>query len=94
MSKTTKQTQNSKLEDYEQLGRIVASVYESGYLDKKTMYRTSFLKGLIQGLGGAVGATVLVALLIWVLSLFSQIPLLGRITDTFRTTIQNTQKIN
>ncbi|MBP7767381.1 hypothetical protein KA068_02585 [Candidatus Saccharibacteria bacterium] len=92
MPKTQKNSNNRQT--HEQLGKLVASIYESGYLDKKTMYKTSFLKGLVQGLGGAIGATVLVALLVWILSLFSQIPLLGRLTDTFRTTIESTQKIN
>lgn len=90
MQKTQKKSSTNKT--HEQLGKLVANIYESGYLDKKTMYRTSFLKGLVQGLGGAIGATVLVAFIVWVLSLFSQIPLLGRLTDTFRSTIESTQK--
>ncbi len=94
MPQPPKKTKNSTLKtpkDYEQLGRIVASVYESGYLDRNVMYKTSFVKGLLQGLGGAIGATVLVAVLIWVLSLFSQVPLLGRLTDSFKDTVESSQ---
>ncbi|MDQ3065413.1 MAG: DUF5665 domain-containing protein [bacterium] len=58
---------------YENLGRVVASVYETGYLDAAKSYKMSFIKGLFQGLGGAIGATLLLALLIWILSLFNDL---------------------
>lgn len=91
MTKDTKNKTQKKLkttEDYENLGRIVASVYESGYLDRAQSYKMSFIKGLFQGLGGVIGATVVVALLIWTLSLFSEVPLLGTIFDSFQNTIE------
>ena len=32
---------------YEDLGHIVASVYETGYLNKAESYKNAFLKGMI-----------------------------------------------
>lgn len=90
-AKSPKQPKN-KSKQYEELGRIVASVYETGYLDRATSYKTSFIKGLFQGLGGAIGATILVALVVWILSLFSQIPLVGRFTNGLRSTVDSTQQ--
>ncbi len=90
-AKSPKPQKNKSAQEYEELGRIVASVYESGYLDRAKSYRMSFVKGLFQGLGGAIGATILVALLIWILSLFSQVPLVGRLTNDLRDTV-NTQQ--
>jgi hypothetical protein len=72
--------------EYENLGRTVAAIYESGYLDKKQMLKTSFLKGIVTGLGGVVGATVVVALLLWVLSFFESLGFLRPIIDTVRNT--------
>lgn len=74
--------------DYEQLGRAVASIFESGYLDKKQMYKTSFLKGMAGGLGGVIGATIVTALLVWFLSLFGQVPLLGHFVDSVQQTVE------
>jgi hypothetical protein len=76
--------------EYEQLGRLISSVYESGYLDKKQSYKTSFIKGVFSGFGGVVGATVVVGVLLWVLSLFGSVPLIGRFTDRVEQTVQQT----
>jgi len=78
-------------EQYEELGRIVASVYESGYLDAAKSYRMSFFKGIFQGLGAVVGATIVVAAVIWTLSLFSEVPLLGRLVENIEATITTEQ---
>lgn len=88
MTKNKTETKVASAKHYEELGRIVASVYETGYLDAAKSYRQSFLKGLFQGLGGVVGATILVALLIWVLSFFNEIPFIGKITEQVQDTIQ------
>lgn len=77
---------------YEELGRLVANVYETGYLDAGKSFRMSFVKGLFQGLGAAIGATLLVAFVIWVLSLFTQIPVVGRFSETLRDSVQTTQQ--
>jgi uncharacterized membrane protein YfcA len=78
----------TKEKEYENLGRMVATIYESGYLDKKQTLKMSFLKGLLGGLGGVIGATIVVALLLWVLSLFKDVPLVGRFTNNVQNTIQ------
>lgn len=89
-SKTSKNSRANKSDkQYEELGRIVASVYETGYLDAAKSYKQSFLKGVFQGFGGVIGATVLVALLVWLLSLFGQVPLVGRFTDKVENTIDS-----
>ena len=82
-----KQTELTKSQ-YEDLGRIVAAVYETGYLNKAQSYKMSFVKGLVSGLGGVLGATVLVALLIWTLSLFSEVPLIGNFVHNFEQTVE------
>lgn len=88
MVKKRAESENLKAKQYEDLGRIVASVYETGYLDAAKSYRQSFIKGLFQGFGGVIGATILVALLIWILSFFNELPFIGRITEQVQDTIQ------
>ena len=67
---------------------MLESIYESGYIDKNKMYRMSFMKGVMAGFGGVVGATIVVAALLWVLSLFDNVWLLNRVTNTIEHSIQ------
>jgi uncharacterized membrane protein YfcA len=71
----------------EELGRMLQNIYESGYMDRNTFYKMSFLKGIVTGLGGVIGATIVVALLLWVLNLFDHVPLLGPLTDKLQNTV-------
>ena len=48
----------------------------------------SFIKGVLAGFGGVLGATILVALLLWILSLFSSVPFIGKIAENVTDTIQ------
>ena len=91
-NKKVKQEQTTlSKKQYEDLGRIVASVYETGYLNKAESYKNAFFKGMIQGFGGVLGATVLVALLLWTLSLFNDIPLLGNVIENVQNTVEDHQ---
>jgi uncharacterized protein YbgA (DUF1722 family) len=79
-------------QEYEELGRMVATINESGFLDIKKSYKNSFIKGFLGGAGGVLGATIGVALLLWVLSWFSSVPLIGRFLDNVQDTVQSGQK--
>ncbi len=74
--------------DYEQLGRMLQNIYESGYINHNSAYKMSFLKGVAAGLGGVIGATIVVGLLVWVLNLFDEVPLLGPLTEKIQDTVQ------
>lgn len=76
--------------EYEQIGRSLETVIAIGYADKKRMLINSFLRGIATGLGSVVGATIIFVLLVWTLSLFSDIPLIGDVIQNAKTTIQET----
>lgn len=74
-------------QDYSNLGKMLQNIYDSGYLDRNTTYKMSFLKGVAAGFGGVIGATIVVALLIWILSLFDSVPLIGPLIENFQQTV-------
>jgi hypothetical protein len=79
--------------NYEDLGKMMVNIYESGYIDRNQSYKMSFIKGMLSGLGGVLGATILVALLIWVLSLFHNVPFIDRVVNNVRSTIQTKEPV-
>jgi hypothetical protein len=76
-------------DDYEALGKQVAALYDHINPDRSGLYRTAFLKGLVTGLGGVIGATVVIALLVWVLTVIGHISFLHSFSNEARQTIQN-----
>lgn len=79
-SKKPKQKPLKKV-DYEQLGRAIESIIVTGFFDKKRVFKMAFFRGVFTGLGSIIGATIVVALLLWILSLFEAIPFIGPIIE-------------
>lgn len=75
--------------DYERLGRLLVSIGESGHINRKRLYRTAFLKGIATGLGGVIGATIVVTLVLYLLSLLGEIPFIGEAFESLRNTIDS-----
>ena len=74
--------------DPKELGQMLVNIYESGYLDKNQAYKQSFVKGLISGFAGVLGATVLIALLLWILTLLHHVPFVKDVTDNVKQTVE------
>lgn len=84
-----KQPKPDRKQDLEQLGQQVMALYDHLNPDRRGLYRTAFFKGIVTGVGGVIGATLVIALLAWILSLLGHIPFLGPISDGVRSTIEN-----
>ncbi len=79
--------QNKQKVDYQELGKRLENIYLTGYINKKEMLKMSFIKGVVTGFGGVVGATIVVALLLWFLSFFETVPLLGPFVQNINNTV-------
>lgn len=75
--------------DYQRFGQQLVALNDALRPDRKAVYRTNFIKGILSGLGGVIGATVGIAILLWILSLFGQVPIIGHFVDTVKHTLQN-----
>lgn len=70
------------------MGRELESMYEAVSPNRHVMYRTAFLKGIVSGVGGVIGATIVIALIIWILSVAGRVPLIGPFVDAVKHTLQ------
>lgn len=90
MTKNSKtNTKKLSTKEYEQLGRQIEAIYDSVNPKKVALYKAAFIKGILGGVGGVIGATVVVALLLWFLSLFGSLPIIGGFLDTVQNTIES-----
>ena len=79
--------------DYEKVGKAVeeALVLDYVYLLNSTKRQiwTTFVRGLFAGVGGVLGATVGIALIVGLLQLFGGFPVIGHYFRDAGETIQN-----
>lgn len=77
---TDKQLKRKKAEEkkFKATGdEVLQELFNDLYRDRKRIYKVNFLRGVFFGFGSFLGATLLVAVLIWLLSLFVNIPVIG-----------------
>ena len=77
-----------KEEEFLELGKKMQQFYDLGYINKKQALLFSFYKGLASGLGVFLGGTIIIALLIWVLSLFNQVPFANHFVQVLNQSLQ------
>jgi hypothetical protein len=79
--------------NYEKLGKAVEDALILDYIyvlhSTRRQIWSSFVRGLFAGLGGVVGATVGVAVLVALLQLFGGAPVIGQFFQELGNTIQN-----
>jgi hypothetical protein len=61
----------------------------AGYVSKKRLYIENFLRGMFFSVGSILGAAVVVTILLWILSLFSNVPFLGEIARNIQNTVNS-----
>lgn len=71
------------------IGGKLVNLYETGYLTRGQAFKFSFLKGLVGGFGAFLGGTILIALLLWTLSLLSGVPVVDHIVRSIQNTLQS-----
>lgn len=68
---------------------VIEELFNDLYRDRVAVYKMNFVRGIFFGLGSVLGATVVVALVIWVLSLFVDFPLIGEAFRRAQDTIES-----
>jgi hypothetical protein len=73
--------QNVTPADYERLGRAIESALIDDYIDllgnTRRQIKGAFTRGIFTGLGTVIGATIVVAVVVWLLGLLGGVPWIG-----------------
>lgn len=75
-----------------ELGKKLQQFYNLGYVNKKQALLFTFYKGIASGFGVIIGGTIVIALLVWILSQFGQVPGIGHFVNTIQQTIDSSNK--
>jgi hypothetical protein len=76
------------ISDPKKIATALEVLFATPYISRKKLYWENFVRGMAFSVGGIVGATVLIALLLWILSLFDTVPFIGPFVDNAKDTIQ------
>lgn len=70
---------------------MMEELFNDYYKRRVSVYKMNFVRGLFFGLGTFLGGTIVVALLVWVLSWFVNIPWIGPTLQQAQDQIQQSQ---
>lgn len=70
----------------------IEELFNDYYDDRRSIYRVNFFRGIFFGLGSVLGATVVVALIVWLLSFFVNIPGIGQALEQAQHSLESKQK--
>lgn len=78
----------------EQMGArraLLEELFNDLYNDRRNIYIMNFIRGIFFGFGTFLGGTIVVALVVWILSFFVQIPVIGPSLQEAQDKFQNSQ---
>ena len=69
---------------------VLDEVFNDLYDNRSRIYKMNFVRGILFGAGSALGGTIVIALIVWILSLFVNVPLIGDVFKNAQQSIEQT----
>jgi len=85
---TNKKTQSTDI-DTKAAVQALEYLLAAGFVSRKRLYIENFLRGIFFSVGSIIGATVVIALLVWLLSAFDTAPVIGHFLKTVQDAINS-----
>lgn len=69
---------------------VLDELFNDIYHNRARIYKVNFVRGIVFGAGSALGGTVVIALIVWILSLFVNLPVIGNLFENAQHSLQQT----
>ena len=70
---------------------FLEDLFDDYYRHRYKVYKMNFVRGIMFGFGSVIGGTLMIALLLWVLTLFNSIPFIGDFTEKVQHSIETSK---
>lgn len=67
---------------------MAEDLFEDYYAHRKEIYKMNFVRGIFFGVGSVIGGTIVIALLLWILSFFVNLPIIGQFFENAQQTVE------
>lgn len=71
---------------------LMEELFNDYYDDRRNVYKMNFIRGIFFGLGTVIGGTIVVAIIVWGLSFFVDIPGIGDTAQQVQQQLESGQK--
>ncbi len=71
---------------------VFEEFFNDYYKHRRKVYHLNLVRGIWFGFGSVLGGTLLITILLWILSLFHQIPFLNDVIDTIQSSIEQSRR--
>ncbi|OGL22057.1 hypothetical protein A2707_01760 [Candidatus Saccharibacteria bacterium RIFCSPHIGHO2_01_FULL_45_15] len=71
---------------------VIEELFNDLYNDRRNIYLMNFIRGIFFGLGSALGGTLVIALIVWALSIFVGLPGIGDAFQQVQDTISSEEE--
>lgn len=69
---------------------MLEELFHDLYRNRIRIYKVNFARGIFFGAGSALGGTLVLALIVWILSLFVNLPVIGEVFENAQHSIERT----
>lgn len=85
----SKKTSKEKRPNFSEKAAVQSLEYllAAGYVSKKRLYKENFIRGIFFSLGSVLGATVVLALILWIISFANDVPVIGKVVKNIEHSI-------
>ncbi len=71
---------------------IIEEMFNDFYDDRRNIYLMNFIRGIFFGLGSALGGTLVIAIIVWGLTFFVDLPGIGDSAEKVQDSLQTEQQ--